>query len=172
MAQRRSRRTAAAAAESRIARAVEDESEDSNGSNYGADNNSVSSSDDEAGKKVVEETITEFPKEKNVCDMCEETFWHWRWFQSHMWDAHAKIYRPDWAEPMPSTSKPNDKKVVEQKKKKKLLPPPPNPDSGKKKVQTSGFEEANKETIAKPSVMLKRRRTKSIMPPSKSKAAQ
>ena len=38
MAQRRSRRTAAAAAESRIARAVEDESEDSNGSNYGADN--------------------------------------------------------------------------------------------------------------------------------------
>ena len=32
--------------------------------------------------------------------------------------------------------------------------------------------EANDETIAKPSVMLKRRRTKSIMPPSKSKAAQ
>ena len=32
--------------------------------------------------------------------------------------------------------------------------------------------EANEETIAKPSVMLKRRRTKSIMPPSKSKAAQ
>ena len=51
--------------------------------------------------------------------MCEETFWHWRWLQSHMWDAHAKIYRPNWAEPMPSTSMPNDKKVVEQKKKKK-----------------------------------------------------
>ena len=32
--------------------------------------------------------------------------------------------------------------------------------------------EADEETIAKPSVMLKRRRTKSIMPPSKSKAAQ
>ena len=32
--------------------------------------------------------------------------------------------------------------------------------------------EANEETIAKPPVMLKRRRTKSIMPPSKSKAAQ
>ena len=132
MAQRRSRRTAAAAAESRMARAFEDESEDSNGSNYGADNNSVSSSDNEARKKVVEETITEFPKEKIVCDMCEETFWHWRWLQSHMWDAHAKIYRPDWAEPMPSTSKPNDKKVDEQKKKKKLLPPPPNPKPTKK----------------------------------------
>ena len=49
MAQRRSRRTATAAAESRIARAIEDESEDSNGSNYGADN-SVSSSDDEAAQ--------------------------------------------------------------------------------------------------------------------------
>ena len=32
--------------------------------------------------------------------------------------------------------------------------------------------EANEETIAKPSVLLKRRRTKSIMPPTRSKAAQ
>ena len=32
--------------------------------------------------------------------------------------------------------------------------------------------EANEETTAKPSVMLKRRRTKSIMPPSKFKAVQ
>ena len=32
--------------------------------------------------------------------------------------------------------------------------------------------EADEETIAKPSVMLKRRRTKSIMPPSKFKAVQ
>ena len=60
MAQRRSRRTAAAAAESRIARAVEDESEDSNGSTYGADNNSVSSSDDEANATIEEESDTEF----------------------------------------------------------------------------------------------------------------
>ena len=67
MAQRRSRRTAAAAAESRIARAVEDESEDSNGSNYGADNNSVSSSDDEADATIEEESDTEFiPEEAEV----------------------------------------------------------------------------------------------------------
>ena len=66
MAQRRSRRTATAAAESRIARAIEDESEDSNSSNYGADN-SVSSSDDEADATIEEESDTEFiPEEAEV----------------------------------------------------------------------------------------------------------
>ena len=63
MAQRRSRRTAAAAAESRIARAVEDESEDSNGSTYGADNGSVSSSDDEANATIEEDSDAEFVPE-------------------------------------------------------------------------------------------------------------
>ena len=50
-----------------MARAFEDESEDSNGSNYGADNNSVSSSDDEADATMEEESDTEFiPEEAEV----------------------------------------------------------------------------------------------------------
>ena len=68
MAQRRSKRTAAATAESRIARAIEDESEDSNDSNYGADNNSVSSSDRE------EENISLDSAKKAKLDFSEETF--------------------------------------------------------------------------------------------------
>ena len=67
MAQRRSKRTAAATAESRIARAIEDESEDSNDSNYGADNNSVSSSDRE------EENISLDSAKKAKLDISEET---------------------------------------------------------------------------------------------------
>ena len=57
MAQRRSRRTAAAAAESRIARAIEDESEDSNDSNYGADNNIPLDSAKKAKLDFSEETF-------------------------------------------------------------------------------------------------------------------
>ena len=68
MAQRRSKRTAAAAAESQIARAIEDESEDSNDSNYGADDNSVSSSDWE------EENISLDSAKKAKLDFSEETF--------------------------------------------------------------------------------------------------
>ena len=66
--------------------------------------------------------------------MCSKSYTQSHSLKSHVQKVHEKVVEEvqNAPEPMPSTSKPNDKKVDEQKKKKKLLPPPPNPKPTKK----------------------------------------
>jgi len=74
------------------------------------------------------------PAKKYACTMCSKSYTQSHSLKSHVQKVHEKVVEEvqNAPEPMPSTSKPNDKKVDEQKKKKKLLPPPPNPKPTKK----------------------------------------